>query len=92
MKNVFKKTCAIVMMTAVLFTAAAPKPVLATCAHPHPPVTEEQVVVHKDTHTYNGKVCTITTTTTYQIAKCRDCGTVFNKTMIKQVRKHSVNH
>lgn len=33
MKNVIKKTCAIVMMTAVLFTAVAPKPVLAACSH-----------------------------------------------------------
>ena len=35
MKNVIKKTCAIVMMTAVLFTAIAPKSVSAACSHKH---------------------------------------------------------
>ncbi len=94
MKNVIKKTCAIVMMTAVLFTTVAPKPVLATCAHPHPPVAG--TVEELDTtieHVVNGKKCIIKVYKTYRVYKCGDCGTIFSKGAVIGGREvHSSSH
>lgn len=93
MKNVIKKTCAIVMMTAVLFTAVAPKSVLASCAHPHPPVTgtvEELDSVR--THIVNGKTCNIKVYKQYRVYKCGNCGTIFNKVVIGGREEHSSSH
>lgn len=81
------------MMTAVLFTAVAPKPVLAGCAHPHPPKTKTvEEYVQTITHTVNGQVCTMKSYNIYQIAYCGDCNTVFNKTFLRQDHRHSVTH
>ena len=93
MKNVIKKTCAIVMMTAVLFTSVAPTPVFATCPHPHPPVTNTvEEYYTSTTHKVNGKSCTVYIYKVYRVSKCADCGNVFNKQLTGTTEKHSVKH
>ncbi len=93
MKNVIKKTCAVVMMTAVLFTAVAPKPVLAACAHPHPPITVTEVRNSAtSSHKVNNQTCNYYTQYTYRVSKCGDCGHVFNEQIIKRVEIHSNSH
>lgn len=96
MKNVIKKTCAIVMMTAVLFTAVAPKPVLAACNHSitttdvNPDKVQEYYT--STTHNVNGKTCTIYIYKVYQITeKCLSCGHLF-KTYLNLKYVHSVDH
>lgn len=91
MKNVIKKTCAIVMMTAILFTAVAPKPVLASCGHPRPPVTSigdrlDTIVTHK----YGSSTCTIYVYKTYRYRKCPDCYAVLYQTVIGGREVHSL--
>lgn len=93
MKKLIKKMCAIVMMTAILFTAVAPKPVLAACAHPHPPITvTEERDGPKMSHRVNNETCEYFTRYTYKVSKCRDCNHVFNEIIIKRVEIHSKSH
>ena len=94
MRNVIKKACAVVMMTAILFTAVAPTPVFATCPHPHPPKTRvvNEVYYASATHRVNGKDCTIQIYKVYKAAYCADCGTIFNTYVSGTKEKHSIAH
>ena len=91
MKNVIKKTCAIVMMTAVLFTTVAPKPVLASCAHSKTE-TNTEIVFNVIDHIVNGKTCTIVTSREYRVTRCVSCEKVFNRQFIKADVSHSSSH
>ncbi|MCI8956300.1 MAG: hypothetical protein HFG29_04815 [Eubacterium sp.] len=90
MKNVIKKACAVVMVTAVLFTTVAPKPVLAACSHPRTPLTGvEERLDRIVTHRYGTNTCTIYVYITYSYSKCRDCNAILHKTIIKGREVHS---
>ncbi len=97
MKNVIKKTCAIVMMTAVLFTAVAPKPVLAACNHNNVTSNPKDKTIEQysgsSTHYVNGQACTIYA---YQVfivnEKCMDCQAILKKTYSYTRLRHSFDH
>lgn len=94
MKKSIKKVCALVMLTALLFTITVPKPVFATCPHPHPPKTRIASTSYytSTTHTVNGKICTIYIYKIYKDAYCADCGTVFKTYFDGTMEKHSMSH
>lgn len=93
MKNVIKKTCAIVMMTAVLFTAVAPTPVFATCPHPGTETIDlDPEYYTSTTHNYNGKVCTVYIYKKYKATRCKKCYHIFSKWVVGTTEKHSLHN
>ena len=79
MKNVIKKTFAIVMMTAVLFTAVAPKPVSAACGHGRQSVAPYEYFKYVGSSPcgVNGGKCVVRAFKEYKVTKhCMDCGAI----------------
>ena len=82
MKNVIKKTCAVVMMTAVLFTAVAPKPVLAACTHLNRTVTSYTYdkLMGSSPCTVKPGSCVVYGYKQYKVTiRCLDCGAILHE-------------
>lgn len=91
MKNVIKKTCAIVMMTAILFTTVAPRPVSAACGHPKT-IVSTVYDTKGSSHVVNSMNCTIIITYTYRLVSCANCGRELVKTLINTEVRHTAPH
>lgn len=93
MKKLIKKMCAIVMMTAILFTAVAPKPVLAaTCKHNRVSTASYEIKQRTGTssHSQNGKTCTIYHYQIFKVTRwCLDCNAVLEKTFVRTYEEHT---
>lgn len=94
MKNVIKKTCAIVMMTAILFTAVAPKSVSAACSHGRQsvsPYTYEKYVGVVPCRV-NGAGCVVRSFKEYKVTRhCMDCGAILAEVATGKTRiEHTV--
>ena len=95
MKNVIKKTCAIVMMTAVLFTAVAPTPVLAACNHDNVSTEqyERRVYFQTTTHYVSSGTCTVTVYRVYKVKReCLGCKAILDQEYLRTATEHSLRH
>lgn len=96
MKNVIKKTCAIVMMTAVLFTTVAPTPVLAACSHKRQSTvayTYDKLMGSSPCTERPGS-CVVYGYVEYKVTRyCVDCGAILNQVATGKLKAvHSVHH
>ena len=95
MKGVIKKTCAIVMMTAVLFTAIAPKSVSAACSHGRQSAkayTYEKLVGSSPCTVRPGS-CVVYGYKVFTVTRhCLDCGAILAQKETRYYTVHSVNH
>ncbi len=95
MKNVIKKTCAIVMMTAILFTTVAPTSVSAACSHGRRGPVEEYYYKYMGSSPCSGKSgCTVYAYMQYKITKrCMDCNAILVEAPTgKTYTEHSIFH
>lgn len=92
MKNVIKKTCAIVMMTAVLFTAVIPKPISASHQHTYAKVGQHNGYYTRVEHNVNGVNCTVMIYKIYLDYRCTECGSTKSVPTNSLTERHSVQH